>query len=123
MKWTKKKNAFVEMAAEGEKIVDIARKLDMSIHTAYHWNENPVIREEINRLSLMFGIASKAERVRIAKRVVRQKLLGDHVRTKKDILDWLKYVAKETEDVHLHFADLIRSLAAQREEEKTASEK
>ena len=127
MKWTKKKNAFVEMAAEGEKIVDIARKLNMSIHTAYHWNEDPLIREEIDRLSLMSGIASKAERMRIAKKAARQKMLGDHVRTKKDLLDWLKFASKEMEGervhVHLNIADVISSLDAQREKDEGASEK
>ena len=60
----------------------------------------------------MRGIAIKAERMRIAKRAVRQMVKGELVETKKDLLDWLKYAQMETEGIRLDLTELLDAYIA-----------
>lgn len=65
---------------------------------------------EVDRLSLMVGIASRAERLRIAKRVIRQMVRDDnYVWTEKDLLDWLKFAQGETDGVKLDMAAIAEA--------------
>ena len=59
---------------------------------------------EVDRLSVMTGIASKAERLRIVKKIVRQNMNADFISTDKDILDWLKFAQSETDGINLNLA-------------------
>jgi hypothetical protein len=53
----------------------------------------------------MIDISSRAERLRMAMRAVRQKVREDGtVETDKDVLDWLKYVQSETTGIRLGFS-------------------
>lgn len=58
----------------------------------------------------MIGIASRAERLRFAMRVVRQKTKGT-IETDKDLLDWLKFAQSETEGVKLDLSKLATTFA------------
>ena len=50
----------------------------------------------------MIDISSRAERLRIAMRVVRQRVQADDtVNSYKDVLDWLKYAQSETTGIKL----------------------
>ena len=50
----------------------------------------------------MIGIANRAERLRIANRVIREKIRGELVETDKDILDWIKFAQSETDGIKLN---------------------
>jgi hypothetical protein len=53
----------------------------------------------------MIDISSRAERLRMAMRVVRQKVREDGtLETEKDLLDWLKYAQSETTGIKLGFS-------------------
>ena len=53
----------------------------------------------------MIDVASRAERLRIVMRVVRQKVRADGTpETKKDLLDWLKFAQSETTGFKLGFS-------------------
>lgn len=53
----------------------------------------------------MIDIASRAERLRIAMRAVRQKVRADGTpETERDLLDWLKYAQSETIGIKLGFS-------------------
>ena len=67
---------------------------------------NPVFSEEVNRLTLITDTASRAARVRLAKRVVHS--LG--MSTEKDLLDWLKYLQSETDGQRLNMSVLLEAL-------------
>ncbi len=55
----------------------------------------------------MVGIASRAERLRLAMRVVRQRTNDDGlIDTKADILDWLKFAQSETTGIKLDLSKL-----------------
>ncbi len=70
----------------------------------------PEFAAEVDRLSVMIGIASRAERLRFAMRVVRQKTKGN-IETDKDLLDWLKFAQSETDGVKLDLPKLAASFA------------
>jgi len=53
----------------------------------------------------MIDISSRAERLRMAMRVVRQKVRADGtLETDKDVLDWLKFAQSETTGIKLGFS-------------------
>ena len=56
--------------------------------TLYNWLKFDEFSAEVDRLSLMVGIASRAERLRIAQRVVRHKAKDGMPQSDKDLLDW-----------------------------------
>lgn len=76
--------------------------------TVYRWQNEPEFTEEVDRLTLMVEIASRAHRLRIANRVIRQFVKeGEAIPTNKDLLEWLKYAQGETDGVKLDMAALI----------------
>jgi transposase len=122
-KWTKRRIELAETIADGNSVKNAAKICDISERTAYRWNSNLEFSTEVDRLTLMMGIASKAKRLRIAKKVVREKMAGG-VNTKKDLLEWMQFAAKETDEVRLNLADIIGSmLIAKREDIESVSGK
>jgi hypothetical protein len=109
-KWTDKSNRAALALAAGKTRKDAAEDAAISERTLYNWLEVPEFSAEVDRLSLMTEIASRAERLRIAKRVVRQMIKDDQIKTDRDILDWLKFAQSETDGAKL---DLAAILAAQ----------
>lgn len=59
----------------------------------------------------MVGIAARAERLRVAMRVVRQKVKDENVETDRDLLDWLRFAQRETQGVKLDLAKLEEAYA------------
>ena len=73
--------------------------------TICNWLCVPEFVAEIDRLSCMIDVASRAERLRMAMRVVRQKVRADGtVETERDVLDWLKFAQSETTGIKLGFS-------------------
>ena len=71
---------------------------------------------EVDRLTLMIDVATRAERMRETYRVLRARRQPDgSLASDKDTLDWLKFAQSETDGVKL---DISRLLAA---EDATAS--
>ena len=121
--WTKPRIRAAEALSDGETVKVAADKSGLSTSTIDRLKRKPEFAEEVGRLTLMMGIASKAERLRIAKIVVREKMKGGMVTTKKDILEWIQFAAKETDEIRLNLADLIGSyITAKREEDASVSE-
>jgi hypothetical protein len=80
------------------------------LKTVYNWMQEAEFAAEVDRLSLMVGISSRAERLRLAMRVVRQKIHEQtgKVVTDRDILDWLKFAQSETDGVKLDLSELAQ---------------
>lgn len=89
--------------AEGRTIVELARENKLSERTINRWNLQPEFSEEVDRLTLMIGIASRAERLRIVKQLVRERITGagGKIPSDKDLLDWLKFAQSETDGIRL----------------------
>lgn len=115
-KWTKRKNEACAMLAAGHTIKETAEKIKVDERTIYRWKNVPEFYRELNDLTLTTGLALKGERLRLAKRIVAE-IQGEAKRnnepvTRKDILDWLKYAAEETDGLKLGIADLLTELLA-----------
>ena len=94
--------------ADGKTQQQVADDCDVSRRTIVRWLEHPEFAAEVDRLTLLTGIALRAERLRIVKRVIRQSVKDDQeIKTAKDILEWLKHAQSETNGT-----DLLEQLVA-----------
>jgi transposase-like protein len=111
--WTEKSSAAALALAEGQTRKEAAARADITDRTLYRWLNDPEFAAEVDRLSLMVGVASRAERLRLAQRVIRQKTADDGMlSTKADLLDWLKFAQSETDGIKLDLAKLAAALGA-----------
>ena len=108
--WTPEKSQAAMLLAEGHTYKQVAAEIGKTEKTIYRWTLDAEFSAEVDRLSLMCGIASKAERLRLVKRVIRQKSLKETI-SDKDILEWLKFAQSETDGVKLDFAALLAAVS------------
>ena len=109
--WNEKRTAAAIALAQGRTEQEIADTLELERKTLWNWKQVPEFAAEVDRLSLMVDIAGRAERLRIAMRVARQKVREDGVDTDKDLLDWLKFAQSETDGVKLDLNKLAAVFA------------
>jgi hypothetical protein len=103
--WSSKRHKAALALAEGQSQQAVADAIGVCRKTICNWLCVTEFSAEIDRLSCMIDIASRAERLRIAMRVVRQKVRADGTpETEKDLLDWLKYAQSETTGIKLGFS-------------------
>lgn len=105
-KWGQKQEKAALALAEGKTQQEAAEIADVTDRTIRNWLAEPEFAEEVDRLTFLTGVAHKAERLRLAKRVVRQL----NIRTEKDLLDWLKYIQGETDGVKLDLSELLSAV-------------
>lgn len=92
---------------------EAAAEAEVTDRTIRDWLRLPEFSAELDRLSLMIGIASRAERLRLAQRVIKQRTdENGAINTKADVLDWLKFAQSETDGVKLDLAKLAAALGA-----------
>ena len=107
--WTPQRNAAAAALAGGATQARAAQEAGVTDRTLRRWLADSDFVEEVDRLTLMTGIATRADRLRLAKRVLAQ--LEDpetgQVRTARDLLDWLKFAQSETDGVKLDLAALL----------------
>jgi hypothetical protein len=109
--WTPERTSAVLALAEGKTRKQAATEAQVSETTIYEWLKVPEFLAEMDRLSLMVGIAGRAERLRIAMRVARQKVNEEgRVMTEKDLLDWLKFAQSETDGAKIDAAAFLAAL-------------
>lgn len=100
--WKPNRRKAVLALADGATQAEAAEAAEVTDRTIRTWLDHPDFAAEVDRLSLMTDIASRAERLRIAKRMVRK--LGNT--TGKDLLDWLKFAQSETDGIKLDLTAL-----------------
>jgi predicted transcriptional regulator len=101
-KWNEMRSLAAVELAQGRTQREVAEELGVGERTIRTWMQHPEFAAEVDRLTLMVGIASRAERLRIAMRVARQNVNEDGtIHTRRDILDWLKYAQSETDAIRL----------------------
>ena len=106
--WTSKREMAALTLARGETRAAAAEAAGVSERSIYSWMNVPEFAEEVDRLTLMVDVASRAHRLRIANRVIRQMVKdGEIIPTVKDLLDWLKYAQGETDGVKLDLVTLL----------------
>lgn len=112
-KWTSKRTQAAIALADGKTQTATAEEVGVDRRTVSRWLEEPEFSSEVDRLTLMMGIASRAERLRIAKRLVAQRVSEDaDVQSDKDLLDWLKFVQGETDGIKLDLTALSEAASS-----------
>lgn len=104
--WTSQRSKAAVILAEGGTQDEAAAEAEVTDRTIRNWLDDPVFSAEVDRLSLMVGVASRAERLRLAKRVVKQKIRNGVAETDKDLLEWLKFAQSETDGIKLDLSKL-----------------
>ena len=103
--WLPKREKAALALAEGQTQEAVAAATGVCRKTICNWLCVPEFAAEVDRLSSMVSIASRAERLRIAMRAVRQRVREDGtIDTDRDVLDWLKYAQSETTGIKLGYS-------------------
>lgn len=118
--WTESRSQAAVLLAEGHTQQETAARLEITDRVIRKWLAEPEFAAEVDRLSLMVGIAGRAERLRVAMRVVREKTRNGVPETEKDLLEWLKFVQSETDGVKL---DLTKIAAAFRSDDASLADR
>lgn len=112
-RWTTKREQAALSLAQGYTEQETAESTGVSDRTIRRWKKDVEFSAEVDRLSLMIGIASRAERLRIAQQVIRQKIKADgSFRTGRDLLEWLKFAQSETDGAKLDLTTILEDALA-----------
>ena len=113
-KWTKNRENAAIFLSMGYTVREVSEKVGVTERTIYKWKNRGEFSAEVDRLSLMTDIAGRAERLRIAKKIIRSKIDKETKEfiTSKDVLDWLKYAQSETDGVKLDLAALAEAASS-----------
>src|ERR1043165_5338123 len=85
--WDKTRTTAASMLAVGYSKSRIAEEIGVHRNTLYNWLDDPEFQAEVDRLSVMTGIANRAERLRMVNRLVRQRMDEEgNIISEKDIL-------------------------------------
>jgi transposase-like protein len=106
-RWNNKTSEAATMLAQGYTVAEVAEKFGIAERTIYRWKNDVEFAAEVDRLSVMVDLAGRAERLRLAQRVIRRM----EERTSRDLLDWLRFVQSETDGAKLD-GGFIEQLAA-----------
>lgn len=109
-KWTGPREQAALAFAEGYTVEEVAAQIGVTERTLYRWRADTEFANEVDRLSQMVGIATRAERLRIAMRVIRQKIRTGEIETTRDVLDWLKYAQGETDGLKLDLTAILETV-------------
>jgi hypothetical protein len=110
--WNEKRTAAAIALAEGKTQQEVADEIRVERKTIYNWLCVAEFAAEVDRLSLMVNVSSRAERLRLAMRVVRAKTKGEVPQTDKDLLEWLKFAQSETDGIKLDLTKLSAALGS-----------
>lgn len=110
-RWNSQREKAAMILAEGYTQAETANRTGCTQRTIERWCANTDFRAEVDRLSLMVGIASRAERLRLAMKVIRQKVAKEGaIQTEKDLLDWIKFAQSETDGAKLDLAAVLEAM-------------
>ena len=107
-KWNEERGNVAIIQAEGYTVKETAKMAGVSERTIKAWRANDEFMAEVDRLSVMVGLASRGERMRIAQRIART-LMKRGKPTRKDLLDWLKFAQSETDGTKLNLTSLFEA--------------
>ena len=113
--WNEQRGSAALALAEGKSQAEVAALAGVTDRTIRNWLDDDRFIAEIDRLSLMVGVASRAERLRLVNRLVKQKVRQEDgfIFTEKDLLDWLKFAQSETDGAKIDLSKLAEMLAGE----------
>lgn len=112
--WDETRTKAASLLAMGYKKQHVADEVGVTRMTIYNWLDDPEFAEEVDRLSIMVGIASRAQRLRWANRTIVSRLNEDgSLQSDKDVLDWLKFAQSETDGAKIDLSKLAEMLGGE----------
>lgn len=112
--WDETRTKAASLLALGHSKSHVAGEVGVHRNTIAAWVDDPEFAAEVDRLSLMLGVSSRAERLRLAMRIVRQRTDEDgNLISEKDLLDWLKFAQSETDGAKIDLSKLSELLAGE----------
>ena len=110
-KWTKKKREAALWLSQGYTNLEAAEHVGVTQRTIYNWKKPLDFMLEVDKLTLTTGMALRSERLRVAMRVIRQKITDERIKTGRDLLDWVKYVQTETDGIKYDLGAFIEDIS------------
>lgn len=104
--WNHERSQAAIVLASGGTKQEAADAASVERSTVYDWLKHPDFCAEIDRLSLMVNVASRAERLRITMQIVKSKFKDGIPQSDKDLLEWLKFAQSETDGVKIDLSKL-----------------
>ena len=113
--WEDKWTPAAMLLAEGYTVKEVAERVDQCERTIYNWKSNPIFAMEVDRLSVTWGLASRAERSRILMRMAREKMNADGTIEMDDtsLMDILKEMRMMIEGTRIDITPLVEALTAE----------
>ena len=109
-KWYKNRELAALSLAQGDSKREAADAAGVTERTVYRWLEIPEFEIEVDRLTFLTGVGTRAGRMRIAKKVVQGRVKNtSYPMSKADLLDWLKFLQGETDGINLNLASLLEA--------------
>lgn len=120
--WDETRTKAASLLAAGHSKLSVADEVGVARATIYNWLDDPEFAEEVDRLSIMIGIASRAQRLRYANKTVISRLNEDgSLQSDKDVLDWLKFAQSETDGAKIDMSKLAELLAGESTQQDAAN--
>jgi hypothetical protein len=111
--WSSKRHKAALALAEGQTQQAVAEAIGVCRKTICNWLCVRAFAAEVDRLSCMIDISSRAERLRMAMRAVKAKTKDGVPQSDKDVLDWLKFAQSETTGIKLYSKDEVQAMNAE----------
>lgn len=107
--WTRSRVKAAELLAEGQTNKQVADEIKVTERTIYNWKQETVFAQEVDRLTLTRDVANRAERIRIARRMLLKKAASgaiEDLESTKDPIDILRFIQSETNGAILSVPEL-----------------
>jgi len=113
--WTQAQSDAAVMLATGTPKKHIIEQLGIARTTLWNWEQNPVFSIEVDKLSLMHGLASKAYRMRMIQEAVKSFKNKDDSwnTTGTTLLEWIKEARMQMEGVSLNIVSQLATFIEQ----------
>ena len=113
-KWNAKKSLAARLLGEGYTYAETAAEVGVTDRTIYAWKQIVEFDMEVDRCSMIYGLASKSERNRLLMKGARQFIKDGKIDTGKDtLLDYIKEARMNTDGVKLDIVSELASLDAE----------
>ena len=114
-RWTEPKDIAAHVLGHGYTVRWAAIAAKVNERTIYNWKHDPDFMDMVDEITVTTGLATKGERIREAKGIVREikawRKEQGKIPSEKDILDWLKYLRDEQEGLRLFSDEQLEQFA------------
>ena len=113
--WNEQRNQVALMLATGYTIKEAADAVGVTDRTVYNWKRSEEFIQEIDRLAVTHGAASKSYRMQLLNRMIRAFIRenGDIELHDESLLDLIKEARMQSEGTRIDLTTIYTALAAE----------